>query len=134
MVTSTKKAAREDNSKTGHAEMTINLQDLYMFRPEDLNIDITTVHYSNLAYISCDHRNVFIDFLALPGVKKDGKMTVDGTRIFMSHAAAQKLALALGELLKQVYDQGQMETYTPNITKPIKISSKVTQSREDKLI
>ena len=40
-------------------------------------------------------------------------MTEMAQNIYMSHAAAQKLAESLGEILEHVHAQGDMETY-PN--------------------
>ncbi|MCX6683886.1 MAG: DUF3467 domain-containing protein [Methanoregula sp.] len=114
--------------------VTIDLNEIYKFEPKDITIDITTSRYSNLAYVTCEHRDVFIDFLEMPGIKKDGKMMVNGTRIFMSHAAAQKLAEALKGILKQIHDDGQMESYNPDLSSIYTLSAKVTRSKEDKQI
>jgi hypothetical protein len=114
--------------------ITIDLNEIYKFEPKDITIDITTSRYSNLAYVTCEHRDVFIDFLEMPGIKKDGKMMVNGTRIFMSHAAAQKLAEALKGILKQIHDDGQMESYNPDLSSIYTLSAKVTRSKEDKQI
>ncbi len=114
--------------------VTIDLNEIYRFDPKDITIDITKSRYSNLAYVTCEHRDVFIDFLEMPGIKKEGKMVVNGTRIFMSHAAAQKLAEALKGILKQIHDQGQMETYSPSMPSTPVISTKITRAKEDKLV
>lgn len=114
--------------------LTIDLNEIYKFEPGDLTIDITTSRYSNLAYVTCEHRDVFIDFLEMPGIKKDGKMLVNGTRIFMSHAAAQKLAEALKGILKKIHDDGQMEVYNPSLSSTYKTSTKVNRSKVDKQI
>lgn len=91
---------------------------MYEFRPDDMTQDIRTSAYSNVAFITCSNRDVFIDFLELPGVKKDGKMMVPGTRVYMSHAAAQQLALRLGQVLEGSYQRGEMEAYNPQPVKP----------------
>jgi hypothetical protein len=83
---------------------TIDIRDMYKFEPEDLAVDISTTCYSNLAYIQVAPRDVIIDFLGLPGVKRDKKMVVSGTRVFMSHAAAQKLVESLSALLENSYN------------------------------
>ncbi|HOJ97211.1 MAG TPA: DUF3467 domain-containing protein [Methanospirillum sp.] len=92
---------------------TIDLHALYAYKPEDLNLDITHSSYSNMAYVQVSHRDVSIDFLEMPGLRKDGKNVVKGARIYMSHAAAQKLAESLSKLLDKVHSDGEMETYTP---------------------
>ena len=116
------------------AGLTIDLNKIYKFGPEDINIDITASHYSNLAYVTCEHRDVFVDFLEMPGIKKDGKMMVNGTRIFMSHAAAQKLAEALKGILKQIHDNGQMEAYNPDLSSSYQLSAKVKMLKGDRKI
>ena len=91
---------------------------MYEFNPEDMTPDIKTSAYSNVAYITCSNRDIFIDFLEIPGAKKDGKMIVPGTRVYMSHAAAQQLALRLTEVLEGSYQRGEMESYSPQ---PVKL-------------
>jgi len=73
-------------------------------------IDISCVKYSNLAYIQATGRDVYVDFLEMPGVIKDNKQVINGTRIYMSHVAAEKLAEALSKLLNQLNEQGVIET------------------------
>ena len=91
---------------------------MYEFNPDDMTPDIRTTAYSNVAYITCSNRDVFIDFLEIPGVKKDGKIMVPGTRVFMSHAAAQQLAIRLAQVLEGSYKRGEMEAYSPLPQKP----------------
>lgn len=110
-------------SSTSSVTVSINVSDLYSFRPEDVVLEICEEHYSNLAYIQIANREVYIDFLPMPGVKKDGKMILKGTRIYMSHAAAQTLAEKLTNLLEEVYEKGGIETYTPRQIKDVEASS-----------
>lgn len=95
------------------ASITIDLKDLYRFGPEDISIEILEERYSNLAYMQVTHRDVYIDFLSMPGIKKDGKMNVRGIRVFMSHVAAQRLTESLCKLLEEVHHRGDMEIYLP---------------------
>jgi hypothetical protein len=92
----------------------INFNELYKYNPADLVPEITVSRYSNVAYIQVTQRDVYIDFLELPGIKKDGKMAVNGTRIYMSHVAAARLAEALGTILSQVHAKGGMEQFGAN--------------------
>ncbi|OGS56048.1 MAG: hypothetical protein A3K60_02800 [Euryarchaeota archaeon RBG_19FT_COMBO_56_21] len=71
--------------------------------------DITITRYSNLAYVQASPRDVCVDFLEMPGVKKDGKMVVNGTRVYMSHVAAQKLGEVLQSVLKKAIQNGGIE-------------------------
>ncbi|WFN36695.1 DUF3467 domain-containing protein [Methanomicrobium antiquum] len=118
------------NIKTADTEsMTIDVGEMYKYKKEDLMTDISSSAYSNLAYVQATHRDLYIDFLEMPGIKRDdGKMHIKGTRIYMSHSAAQKLSKALDGILKMVHSDGGMEFYTPeDETKP-KISTKVQQA------
>jgi hypothetical protein len=96
-----------------HNPGTLDLHELYAYKPEDMSLDITHSSYSNMAYVQVSHRDVSIDFLEMPGVRREGKNIVKGSRIYMSHAAAQKLAESLSKLLDKVHSDGEMETYTP---------------------
>ena len=111
--------------------VTIDLADLYKFNPEDLIADIRTSAYSNLAYVQVTHRDVVIDFFEMPGTKKDGKMVLPGTRVFMSFAAAQRLSEALTGILEKAHRDGGMEQYIAGGTKQ-EISTKVRQKRQTK--
>lgn len=101
-------------------EVSIDIGDLYRFEASDLVLDISEEHYSNLAYMQVAPREVYVDFFALPGVKKDGKMLLRGTRIYMSHVAAQRLAETLDRVLKDVHQAGRMESYKPKEAKKTK--------------
>ena len=89
----------------------IDLGEIYRSDPKDIVPDISAVHYSNLAYIQVTHRDVYIDFLQMPGIGKGDKVSLNGTRVYMSHVAAKKLAEALEGVLEQVYSRGEMEMY-----------------------
>ena len=96
-----------DNEKRNGAEQpkkaSFNLKDLYKSEPEDLALNISSTHYSNVTYMQVAPREVVLDFLELPGIKKDDKMVINGTRIYMSHVAAQTLVERLGKLLENAY-------------------------------
>jgi hypothetical protein len=106
-----KSSQEKDVSKEQTAERTIDLGELYSYDPKATLLNISDTRYSNLAYIQVSQRDVYIDFLEMPGQKRDGNFFVDGTRIFLSHVAAQKLAKALGELLEKVHSEGAMEKF-----------------------
>jgi hypothetical protein len=86
------KTERSSEKMTEEARnsITIDLGKLYQCRAEDIFPEITATAYSNLAYVNCTGRDVFIDFLEMPGVKcPDGTVRLRGTRVYMSHAAAR---------------------------------------------
>lgn len=103
-----KKSLNEENND---GSILINLGEMYKFNPDDMVPEITEVRYSNLSYIQVTHRDVYIDFLQMPGIKKDGKVLVNGTRVYMSHVAAQKLVEAMQGVLEEVHSSGKMEVF-----------------------
>lgn len=105
--------ADTDNTEF-HEEKVIQLDKLYAFSPDDMEINISSVGYSNLAYIQVSPRDVIIDFLEMPGINANGKRVVNGRRIFMSHFAAQKLAKELDRVLRRVHKAKVMESYQPS--------------------
>ena len=100
-----------DADKEKGRAVSIDIGKCYQFKPEDFEIDVTTVRYSNNSFIQVMNQDVFIDFLELPGVKKDGKMIANATRIYMTHIQAKKLVETLGNVLENSYKAGRMETY-----------------------
>jgi hypothetical protein len=113
------------------ASKVMDIRDLYKFKPEDLTIDVSATYYSNLAYIQVAPRDVIIDFLIFPGVKKDGKMVIDGARVLMTHVAAQKLVERLSTLLEVEYNKGKMEMFELPQPSEEKLTTKVTRSSEE---
>jgi len=95
----------------------IDIGKCYTFAPEDFELDITTVRYSNSSFIQVTGQDVFVDFLELPGVKKEGKMVANATRIYMTHVQAEKLADTLRNILESTYQAGRMETFRGSNTK-----------------
>jgi len=106
MVTNNEKRAEESDVEEEKAS--IDIGDLYKFKREDLILNISSTHYSNLTYMQVASRETVLDFLELPGVKKDGKMVINGVRIYLSHVAAQTLVEKLGKLLETAYEDGKI--------------------------
>ena len=57
----------------------------------------------------CGPRNVYIDFIEMPGVRKDGRMTEKGTRVYMPQAIAKKLGEVLQDVLNKASKEGRLE-------------------------
>lgn len=93
--------------------VSIEIGKCYQFEPEDFEIDISSTHYANSTFMQVMGQDVFVDFLEIPGAKKNGKMVANATRIYMTHVQAKKLVIALGNLLENSYKEGRMETYQP---------------------
>jgi len=122
----------QEEKKDGAAA--VDLRKLYQFEPEELQLDITHSSYSNLAYVQVTHRDVCIDFLEMPGVRREGRALVNGTRVYMSHAATQKLAEALSGILERVHMEEGMERYVPGGLEGRRSSTKVERKQEDRLV
>jgi hypothetical protein len=76
-------------------------------------LNIIDSFYSNFAIIQTSNRDVYIDFLELPGIKKEGETIVSGKRILLSHGVAQKLAEVILSSLEKTYKEGNIEQYNP---------------------
>ena len=109
----------------------IELRDMYKFKPEELALEISETYYSNVAYMQVAPRDVIIDFLEFPGMKKDGKMVVHGVRVFLSHVAAQSLAERLGKLLENTYKAGQIEKLEFSQSTDVEITTKISRPSEE---
>lgn len=104
-VTPPEKKAKVDSDLS----ITVNLEQVYKFDSDNLELDIERTQYSNLAQIFIQPRDVFIDFLEIPGHRKDGKTIVPTTRIYLSHSGAQRLAKVLLQILSNVRKKGGIE-------------------------
>lgn len=109
----------EDNS--------INIGDLYKFSPDDLILNISSSHYSNITYMQVAPREVILDFLEMPGIKKDGKMVVNGVRIYLSHVGAQALVEKLGLLLQSAYENGKIAQLEFQKPEDVELSSEISR-------
>jgi hypothetical protein len=98
------------------APLAFDLKEMYRFDPKEAVPEITTVRYSNLAYIQVTPRDVYIDFLEMPGVKREGRAVVNGTRVYMSFVAARRLSEVLKDILERARATGAMEEYGPSET------------------
>lgn len=104
----------EDIKQPQKGKSKIDISNIYSKSINDSEICIDEEHYANLSYVQLSHRDVYIDFLTMPGIMKDGRQIIHGTRIFLSHSAAQQMAAVLTTMLKKVHDRGKMELYDPN--------------------
>jgi hypothetical protein len=105
------RVAREGHERRdGANEVRVDLKEMYRFDAKDMVPEITVSRYSNVAYVQVSPRDVYLDFLEMPGVKRDGKVVVNGTRVYMSHVAAQRLAEVLQTTLKKVVREGGIES------------------------
>ncbi|MDO8874019.1 MAG: DUF3467 domain-containing protein [Methanoregula sp.] len=121
----------DEVEKIEATSISIDVGALYDFKVKDLELNLTDEYYSNTAFVQITQRDVRIDFLRMPGIKKDGKMVVNGVRVFMTHAAAQKMSLAIGATLKKVHSDGELENYNPDAEKTYTPSNTIKRKQHD---
>lgn len=71
---------------------------------EAVNTIILT-RYSNAVNIQASNNDVAFDFMTIPGVQKDGKLVLEGVRVYMTHDQAQLLADLIKTTLQRVNDE-----------------------------
>jgi hypothetical protein len=103
------KAETKQGEMSKKRTISFDLRKMYDYDMTDAVPDITISKYSNLAYVQVSPRDVYIDFLEMPGAKKDGRVVVNGTRIYMSHISAQKLGKVLTNVIKEVIENKGIE-------------------------
>jgi hypothetical protein len=103
------KSEQRAPTERGQSGVSIDLRKIYEFEGRDVTLNIDETRYSNLAYIQITPRDLYIDFLEMPGVKSEGRMVARGVRVYMSHVAGQRLSEALGRTLSEVIDKGKIE-------------------------
>lgn len=57
----------------------------------------------------CGPRDSHIDFLGLPGVRKEGRAKINGTRVYLSDVSEKRLGEVLREVLKKASKDGRFE-------------------------
>ncbi|HQN75467.1 MAG TPA: DUF3467 domain-containing protein [Methanomassiliicoccales archaeon] len=85
------------------------LSEKYNHDQDDVELNIYSESYSNISYIQTTPRDISIDFLILPDVPKDGKRTINGIRVHLTHVAAQRLAMTLNDLIAKNLESGTIE-------------------------
>lgn len=60
--------------------------------PEKIELNFSKVSYSNEQFMLCTGRDMYIDFLELPGINIEGVHKIDATRIFLTPDIARNLA------------------------------------------
>lgn len=100
------KEERSDKKEVGIGQL---LSEKYNHEIDEVALNITAEHYSNISYIQTTPRDLSIDFLILPDVPKDGKRTINGIRVHLTYVAAQKLATTLLDLITKNQVSGTIE-------------------------
>ncbi len=90
--------------------ITIDISRLFKVDPDNIQLDVDHVHYSNVAYIQVNQRDVQVDFLQLPGIPSENGTMAKTTRIYLSHVAAKRLGETLLQTLKDANEAGRIES------------------------
>ena len=98
-----------NKGKMGEMSLNIDFGEIYQIDPKNISVDVSSVYYSNIAFIQVNQRDILVDFLQFPGIKKDGKTVVNGVRVYMPFSAALMLSEVLQNSLKMASDK--MEQY-----------------------
>lgn len=69
---------------------------------EEVINNIILTRYSNAVNIQASNNDVVLDFMELPGIPRDGKMILEGIRVYMTHEQARLLAQLLETTLQKV--------------------------------
>ncbi len=120
------------NAEGVDTSVVVDLRKLYAFKPEDLTVELSSTFYSNVSYMQIAPRDVIIDFLEMPGIKKDGKVIISGIRVYMSHTAALKLAESLGALL--VNNLNKIERFEIPQSNEVKLSTEISRPSEEEQV
>jgi|AGTN01.2.fsa_nt_gi hypothetical protein len=84
------------------------LIDLFRYHPSDMEIKYDKIAYSNDQYTQVTARDLYIDFLELPGYKEDGTQTIHAVRIYMSRDTAKTMAEGVLRLLEESSHQNAL--------------------------
>lgn len=87
----------------------LDLPNYYKYDYSKAKIKVLNHSYSNLAWINVSGRDVFIDFLSMPGIIEDGIPVINATRISMPPAAAARLAEVLARTIDQAINDNGFE-------------------------
>ena len=98
-----------NKEKKDNKPITIDIAQLFKIDPEKMKLDIGHIHYSNVAYIQVNPRDVQLDFLQMPGIPSSDGTVVKTSRIYLSHSAAKRLAETILSTLKTASDSGGIE-------------------------
>jgi hypothetical protein len=131
MATNDEKHDEENDVVKRTEKASFDIGDLYKFRPEELILNISSTHYSNITYMQVASREVILDFLELPGIKKENKMVINGIRIYLSHEAAQTLVEKLGKLLEQAYSKGTIAELKFSKPDEVELTTKISRPIEE---
>jgi len=69
---------------------------------EEIIPNILLTRYSNAVNIQASNNDVALDFMALPPMQRDGKLFLDGVRIYLTHEQARLLADLINTTLEKV--------------------------------
>ena len=93
--------------------LTIDLAKLAHLDWANVKLEQDFVSYSNHALVQASPRDIWVDFMTLPGERVDGRDVVRGVRVFMTHIAARRLAESILGVLDQTAKRPDLERFPP---------------------
>jgi hypothetical protein len=99
----------DDKPNQMPTQVAISQAQLFGFDPATTRADVALNWYSNFAFVSAGPRDLWIDFLQVPGIPQQGQTVVPTCRVYLSHVAAEKLAQALLQVLRDAAAGGRLE-------------------------
>ncbi len=89
-----------NDTTTPPAAMYMNLGQI-IATTDTIYPEIDVVRYSNQILMNLTENDVMLDFLELPGIAREGKMHIRGTRIYLTIEKAKKMHDVLGTILQK---------------------------------
>lgn len=77
--------------------------------PKNPIADVIQTWYSNYGFVTAGGRDLWIDFLQLPGTPVEGRTHIPTYRIFLTHVAAQKLAEQILSVVRDAISAERIE-------------------------
>lgn len=86
-------------------EISLDMEEYYQVKQKELSLDISRIRYSNHQIVQSGNSDIYVDFLEMPGIRKDEKWVIEGTRIYLPPKIAKGLARALLRAVNDVIEE-----------------------------
>jgi len=80
----------------------IDILDMYQSKEKNYELNIVDVRYSNEQFMQVTDKDICIDFLELPGFKKDDKIKINAVRVYMTHQSAKNMIDTISKLISNM--------------------------------
>jgi hypothetical protein len=102
----------------GKTQLQLDLASLYKIDPAQTVLEMVGTHHANHVMVQLLQRDIYLDFLAIPGIIRDGKHSVQAFRIQLSHQTAYQLMTALQQMMSQARSGDIIERFPPDSKEP----------------